>query len=494
MATFREYADYDGVGLGALVRSGQVSAVDVVEAAIEAIEAHNPSLAAVVTTQHDRARAAARGIDSNRASDGDGPRLGPLAGAPFLLKDIGATSAGLPITFGSRFFGRIEPEHDWAYTGRLKHAGAIIMGTSKTCELGLSVTCEPALQGPTYNPWNRQKTPGGSSGGSGAAVAARMVPIAYGGDAFGSIRAPASCCGVVGLKPSRGLLSHGPDVGTIMSGLVVIGFLSRSVRDQAACIDAVYGPCPGDPYTTTNPVPSFSEALATPPRPLRIALCYHMGQDGTGSRTTMRIDPACKRALMHTAKLCRDLGHHVEEASPALDLDLVQQVFRTCMSVDTALALQAHPQTGHPARREDVERVTWATAQRGLAVSAVELAKAQSDMEAIGRHMADFHGKYDILLTSTLATPPVDLGWLDMMLDDVDEYWHRVAAFAPYCVPFNASGQPAISVPLGRTNGGLPIGVQLSAAFAGDALLLQLAAQLEQAAPWDHLRPPLATT
>ena len=472
MAMFHEYAEYDAVGLATLIREGQVSVEEVLQAALQTIDAHNPEINAVVFRAEEYARQMIR----------DGLPQGPLHGVPFLPKDLGGVWRGLPVTGGSCFFGELMPGADCAYASRLRQAGVLVIGTTNTCELGMSVTTEPVLHGPTRNPWNLEKTAGGSSGGAGAAVAVGMSPVAFGGDAFGSIRAPASCCGVVGLKTSRGLNTLGPSLGEAMAGLVVVGTLTRSIRDQAAFLDISAGSCGGDPYVVVREE-SYSAVLNQPPGPLKIAVCPDLGRD-----TLEEAD--CTAELYETAKLCESLGHHVEEATPDLDLDEVQRLFRLFVSVDTAAMLARHPVTGLAAREDEVEKTTWATAQRGARVTALELVQAQAGMQAIARKMAEFHQRFDIVLTPTLALSPVDLGWLDMMHDDVDLYWDRVAAFAPFCVPFNISGQPAITLPLGMDSDGLPIGIQLAAACGADGLLLRLARQLEVAAAWHKRRPP----
>ncbi|PCK08026.1 MAG: amidase [Alteromonadaceae bacterium] len=472
MASFSEYTQYDALGLAALIKAKQVSPDEVLKAAIERIDKLNPQYNAVVNTCYDLAREAIQAGLPN----------GPLHGVPFLLKDIGATCKGLPITAGSRFIGKITPDSDWAYTARLKQAGALILGTTNTCEFGIGVTTEPQSNGTTYNPWNAKRTPGGSSGGSAVAVATGMSPAAYGGDAFGSIRSPASCCGVVGLKPSRGLNSHGPDVGELMSGIVVIGTLTRSVRDQAALLDITSGFCPGDAYPQaqqTLQVLSFSETIQQAPKPLHIALCADLG-NGT------QVDKSCITAIEKAAKLCENLGHQVEIASPKLDLALVQQTFRTFVCADTYAALLEHPITGKAAEQHEVEKITWATAKIGEKISAADLIQAANARHAITRTLEVFHQQYDVVITPTLASAPVNLGWLDMMMEDVDTYWKRTSEFAPFCVPFNHSGQPAMSLPMYQDKDGLPIGVQLSSGIGKDALLLQLSQQLEQAQAWQH--------
>ena len=479
---FGEYEQLDAVGLAEYIRKHQIPPQDVLEAAKAVISKKNPTLNALVSTTFDYAA----------TSIHQGLENGSLHGVPFLLKDIGSPCQGIPTTFGSEFFGPISFSEDWAYVSRLKQAGVIFTGVTNTCELGLGLSTEPKIHGPTLNPWNLTKTPGGSSGGAAAAVISGMAPIAYGGDAFGSIRGPASCCGVVGLKPSVGLNSLGPKLPQLMSGLVSIGILSRTVRDQAAVLDVTSGKSLGDlnfaPGSQSQDLrsgqtqsSSYLERLKELPASLKIAVYEDVSAN---------IHPECQRAVEATAQICESLGHEVSLVKSPIDLELTRALFEVFASVDTAAALAAHPLTGKPAQEHQVEPLTWEVAQRGKNISAVALVQAEFQKHQFAHHMETFLHEFDILMTPTLAQPPVDLGWLEMSTRDVDEYWNRTFEFSPFSVPFNLSGQPAISLPLSQSQDGLPIGVQLVAAHGRDALLLQLSHQLEHANPWQQRTIP----
>jgi Asp-tRNA(Asn)/Glu-tRNA(Gln) amidotransferase A subunit family amidase len=403
---------------------------------------------------------------------------------PFLLKDLTASLAGVPMTRASRFFADTPaPTVDSEHVRRLKRAGLVVFGRTNTCELGLSLTCEPQLYGPTRNPWDVTRISGGSSGGAAAAVGARMVPMAHATDGFGSIRAPAACCGLVGLKPTRGRNTMAPFAGEGLAGLAAEHAVTLSVRDSAALLDATAGAGPGDPYVAPGPGRSFLAEVGTDPGMLRIAYT-------TRTPNGARVDDACGRALLETVRLCTDLGHRVEEADPAIDRDAVVPTFLTLVAANTVVNLGSHPTKGRAPRPDEVERVTWSTAARGERVTAADYVRAVHTAHRLGRQMADFHGVHDVLLTPGLANAPVKLGWLDMMMDDVDEYWRRVFQFSPFTVWFNLTGQPAVMLPLARTEAGLPLAVQLVGRHGDEGTLFRLASQLETARPWRHHRPP----
>ncbi len=476
MSGFADYEHHDGLGLADLVRRRLVTPGDVLEAAIERVEARNPAVNAVVMKLYDHGRAAiAAGLPE-----------GPFRGVPFLLKDLTASLAGVRTTRGSRFFADAPPPAaDSEHVRRLKHAGLVIFGRTNTCELGLSLTCEPQLYGPTRNPWDPTRISGGSSGGAVAAVAARMLPMAHASDGFGSIRAPAACCGLVGLKPTRGRNTMSPYAGEGLGGSSTEHAVTLSVRDTAALLDATAGPGPGDPYVAPAPARPFLDEVGAAPGPLRIAYT-------TSAPNGVAIGPESLRALRDAARLCADLGHRVEEADPEIDRAAVVPTFLTLAAANTVVNLASHPTAGRPPRPDEVERVTWATARKGEAVSGPDYVRATQAAHRLGRQMAAFHATYDVLLTPGLATLPVTLGWIDMMLDDVDEYWRRVFAFSPFTVWFNLTGQPALMLPLGAPVGGLPVAVQLVARYGDEATLFRLGAQLEAARPWFDRKPPIA--
>ena len=472
MSSFSEYESYDAIGLAELIATRDVTAVEVLEAAIARCEVRNPALNAVVLELYAHGREMA-------ASD---LPPGPLAGAPYLIKDLGAAIAGTPTTGGSKFMTDVVPDADSETVKRLKNAGMAIFGKTNTCEFGMSITCEPQLYGPTKNPWNDDVTPGGSSGGAASAVAARILPAAHASDGFGSIRVPASCCGLVGMKPTRGRNSFSPGLGERMGGIVAEHTVSISVRDHAAILDATAGPAPGDPYFAPPPDRPFLDEVSTDPGKMRIAFSY-------GGATGAECDGEHRRVLDETLNVLVNLGHDVEEADPPIVNDEMQDVFRTLMASNAAQTIRLHPTKGRLPQEGEVERVVAATAAKGEAVSGYDVFLAQGQMHAVGRRMATFHETYDVLMTPGLGHMPARLGWLDMMMEDADEYWDRVAAFSPYTVWFNLTGQPAISLPVGATAEGFPVSVQVVARFADEASLFRLSGQLETAMPWRDRRP-----
>ena len=476
MSGFSDYERYDATGLADLVRRRQVSAADLLEAAIERVQARNGAVNAVTMPLYDYARAAiAAGLPD-----------GPFTGVPFLMKDLTASIAGVPMTRSSRFFADAPPPTaDSEHVARLKRAGLVIFGRTNTCELGLSLTCEPRLHGPTRNPWDLTRISGGSSGGAAAAVGARMLPMAHATDGFGSIRAPAACCGVVGLKPTRGRNTMAPLLGEGLGGCSVEHAVTLSVRDSAALLDATCGSGPGDPYVAPAPTRPFRQEVGANPGALRIAFTS-LAPNGA------KVEAESLRVLTETARLCAELGHGVEESDPAIDRSVVVPTFLTLAAANTVVNLSSHPTKGRAARADEVETVTWATAKLGEKVSGADYVRATQAAHRLGRQMAAFHGDWDVLLTPGLATVPVKVGWIDMMMSDVDEYWRRVFTFSPFTVWFNLTGQPAMMLPLGRSPEGLPIAVQIVARYGDEATLFRLAAQLEAARPWFDRKPALA--
>jgi Asp-tRNA(Asn)/Glu-tRNA(Gln) amidotransferase A subunit family amidase len=476
MTGFAEYEAYDALGLAALVRQRKLTPAELLDAAIARVEARNATVNAVTMPLYDRAR----------KTIAEGVPAGPLAGVPFLVKDLTASIAGVRTTRGSRFFAGTPPAAaDSEHVARLKKAGLVIFGRTNTCELGLSLTCEPQLHGPTRNPWDPTRISGGSSGGAAAAVGARMVPTAHASDGFGSIRAPAACCGLVGLKPTRGRNTMSPYAGEGLGGCSTEHAVTLSVRDSAALLDATAGPGPGDPYVAPPPARPFLDEVGTPPGRLRIAWT-------ATPPNGVAIEAEPLRVLRETVRLCADLGHEVEEATPAIDGAAVVPTFVTLVTANTVVNLASHPTAGRPARPDEVERVTYATGQKGAQVTAADYVRATQTAHRLGRQMAAFHARWDVLLTPGLAMVPPRLGWIDMMLDDVDEYWRRVFAFSPFTVCFNLTGQPAVMLPLGMTSEGLPLAVQCVARHGDEATLFRLAAQLETARPWIGRVPALA--
>src|SRR5213594_1619579 len=475
MSGFAEYERYDASGLAELVRRRQVSPRELLEAAIERVESRNGAVNAVTMRLDDYGRRAiAAGVPD-----------GPFTGVPFLMKDLTASIAGVPMTRSSRFFADAPaPAADSEHVARLERAGLVIFGRTYTCELGLSLTCEPRMHGPTRNPWDPTRISGGSSGGAAAAVGARMLPMAHATDGFGSIRAPAACCGLVGLKPTRGRNTMAPYTGEGLGGLSAEHAVTLTVRDSAALLDATAGAGPGDPYVAPPLARPLASEVGADPGRLRIAFT-------SVTPNGAKVEAESLRTLAETAKLCADLGHHVEEVKPSIDGEAVVPTFLTLAAANTVVNLAGNTAKGRAAREDEVERVTWATGQMGQRVSGADYVRATQTAHRLGRQMAAFHERWDILLTPGLATLPPKLGWIDMMLGDGDEYWRRVFHFSPFTVWFNLTGQPAMMLPLGVA-GEIPVAVQVVARYGDEATLFRLAAQLETARPWFDRRPAIA--
>lgn len=469
MTKFSEYDAHDALGLAALIRTGEVSAADVLEAAIARIEARNPALNAVVHTLYDSARRQA-----------DGPLGdGPFAGVPFLVKDSGIQIAGERTSNGSRFWRDHVAPHDSTITGRYRAAGLVLLGFTNTAEMGLACETAPAVYGPTRNPHDLSRSVGGSSGGSAAAVAAGIVPAAHATDGGGSIRIPSSCCGVFGLKPTRGRNPFGPDFGEGWNGLSVHHAITRSVRDSAALLDATYGPAAGDPYAAPGPVPAggFLAALGAPPAGLRIAFqtVNHAGE---------AVHPAVAAAVRDAAALLADLGHTVEEVRPGIDEEALKRATRTIVAANTAQALRLRARAaGRPASEDEVEPITWLWSREGERIPAQQLAEAIGTVHGLARRLGGFFERHDVLLTPTFSAPPLPLGTVDMQGRDLDTYYETLRGYSAFTSIYNATGVPAASVPFARHEG-LPIGVQIAAPLGHDARVLRLAAQIESARPW----------
>ena len=471
-----DVAFLDATAQAELVRTKQISPIELLEAAIARIERLNPQINAVVTPMFDEARRVA----SAPLPDG------PFKGVPFLLKDSGTTYAGVRQTRGSAALsGNVSPI-DFELTRRHKAAGLVICGKANLPEFGLIPTTEPRLFGATRNPWDTGRSTGGSSGGSAAAVAAGMVPMAHGSDGGGSIRIPASCCGVFGLKPTRGRTTMGPVFGDALNGLTNEHGLTRSVRDSAALLDATAGPMPGDPYTAPPPERPFVEEIGRAPGSLRIAFT-------TRTHTDSPLHADCIAAVKDAAALCEEIGHHVEEAEPDFDAQQIQDAFSAVWFAGCAASIEGlRLAMGADPREEGFEPMTWAMAEMGRNVSAAQYLLSIAALQTAARVAGAFHERYDLWLTSTVAEPPLPLGSFDPTPGDPLAGFKRAIQFVPYTAIQNATGQPAISVPLYWNAGGLPVGVHFAARYGEEATLFRLAAQLEEARPWTHRRPPVS--
>ena len=463
-----EYSNFDGLGLAALVAKGEVKSSELVDEAISRAEALNPKLNAIVFEDYERARTLAR---SNLPK-------GPFTGVPFLLKDIFALAEGMPTRQAARFIPVVRSDHDSLLTKRLKASGLVPLGKTNVPEFGLVPTTESQLYGPAHNPWNLAHTPGGSSGGSAAAVAAGIVPLAHANDGGGSIRIPASCCGLVGLKPSRGRISFAPDMAEVVDGLATDLVVSRSVRDTAAALDAVGGSVQGDPYWSPPAPPSYLAALAQKPKKLRIAYSTKK-LDGTA------LHPDCLAATEHAAKACERLGHIVEEGAPHLDQEILVPAFITLWVANLAAGIdQVSHLTGRAPDEDLFEGLTWGMYRLGQDVSASDYLNAKAAMNLANREAAKFHEKYDVWLSPTLGAPPVALGTFALAEKDAAKVFPSLLDFVPFTPMQNVTGQPAINLPLFWNDKGLPVGVHFAGRLGDEETLLRLAAQLEEAAPW----------
>ena len=483
----------DGTGQARLVAGGEITARELVEASIRRIEELDGAVNAVVHRRFDRALDEARALDTRlppRRPDTERPgepagRSGPFHGVPFLLKDLFADSAGDPAHHGSMVLKAAghTARHDCYLVERYRRAGFVVVGRTNTPELGLVPVTEPEAYGPTRNPWDLERSPGGSSGGSAAAVAAGMTAMAHGSDGGGSIRIPASMCGLVGLKVSRGRMSLGPDRDE--SGLSVQNVLARSVRDVAAVLDATAGPAPGDMVVAPPPTRPYRDELADRPTGLRVGLLAHT-PNGV-------LHPDCEQAVRHTASLLESLGHHVEEAYPAaLDDPENGRRFLARWAVNIRLGVLAMGElVGRELGPDDVEPLTWAFSEAASAYSATDYALAVAASARLTREIGRWFGEgFDVLLTPTLGEPPPRVGELMPPAEAPFSTQGRIAALVPFTTHFNVTGQPALSLPLFWNDEGLPIGSQLVAGYGREDLLIRLAAQLEEAAPWADRRPP----
>lgn len=492
---FQEYDRYDATGLAELVKTKQVTPLELIDEAIDRVERVNPKINAVVHKRFDQAREEAKGELPD----------GPFRGVPFLVKDLLQGVPDLPLTNGSRYFQHFKADHFGELINRYRKAGLVIVGKTSTPEFGLVPYTEPELFGPCRNPWHLDHTPGGSSGGSAASVAAGIVPMAHGGDGGGSIRIPASCTGLFGIKPTRARNPMGPDMGEGWRGLVVEHVLSRSVRDSAAILDATHGMDLGALYDAPAPKGTFLAATQSPPRPLRIGVS---NQPMLGTK----VHPEAARAVNDAADLLRKLGHEVFEVKPVgvNFADLAQAFIVVIASETAALCFGSEQYVGRKAVPEDFEQATYTLALCGKAYSAMNLAQAAWFIHLTCRTIASWFEQYDVLLTPVLAAPPVRVG--ELQPKPYERAMMTLLRYLPFkpllqlalklMAPkafdwvshtpiFNMTGQPAMSVPMYWTAQGLPVGVHAVGRFGDEETLFALAAQIEQAKPWFDKRPPV---
>jgi amidase len=472
-----EVWELDALGQADLVRRREVSSLDLVDAAIARVEALNPRLNCVAAPMFEEARTRAQGKLPS----------GPLSGVPYMVKDLGQPCAGVRQTDGSRALRDFIADHDGGLVTRLRSAGLVIIGRATAPEFGNHSTTEAEVFGPTHNPWDLERTAGGSSGGSAAAVSARLVSAASASDGAGSIRIPASCCGLFGLKPTRGRISFAPDAGEVLSGLAVEHAVTRSVRDSAALLDATSGPAPGDPYWPAPPEEPFLDHVKIDPSPMHIG-CSAKAPLG------MPVHPDCRRAVEETARRLEDLGHHVVEDDPAYDEEVLLDPMVTIWSVGNVTDHDlVASRIGRAPRDDELEITTWELVERGRKVSAVELVHAVDLIHTASRAIAPFFDRYDAWLTPTLAQPPLPLGRLNKSYGGADEWWRFDLSFNPWNSIANLTGNPAMSVPLASDDKGLPIGVLFTGRYGDEATLLRLAGQLERSYGWAGRFPPVGS-
>jgi amidase len=463
----------DATELAALVRSGKASPAELVDEAIARVERLDPTINAVIHQRFDAARAEAQGPLPD----------GPFRGVPFLVKDLGCEMAGEPHTLGNRALrdADVRASQDSYLYESIRGAGFVTLGRTNTPELGGTVTTEPEAFGPTRNPWNTDHSTGGSSGGSAAAVAAGMVPVAHASDGGGSIRVPASECGLVGLKPSRGRISQGPKTGEGWAGATTDGVVSRSVRDTAALLDVMSGRRVGDPYTATAPTRPFADEAGAEPDRLRIGLApTHRG---------VETDAECIAAVEAAGSLLESLGHDVELAQPSAFFDdEFSRHFVTIVAVATAVDfVDMGESIGRPIVEDDVEASNWLMGSIGRAITAADYIASVNWVHAWSRRMHAWWNDFDVLVSPVIAVPPPPIGWLS----DPELGTERLTSILQFTAQFNVSGQPAMSLPLHWSHDDLPIGVQFVGPIDDEALLIRLASQLESAAPWADRLPPL---
>jgi len=472
-----EYSKYDGLGLAKLVRDKEVTPNELLETSIEGIKELNPKLNCVYNILYEQALKEI----SNGLPDG------PFRGVPFLIKEVVLHAAGVPVNMGSYLAEGLVFPYDTELMSRFRKAGLVTIGTTPTPEFAYNATTEATFYGPTRNPWNTNHSPGGSSGGSAASIAAGIVPLAHANDGGGSIRIPASCNGLVGLKPTRGRTPTGPDYGEPLNGIGIEFALTKTVRDAASLLDSVAGSDPGCYAYAEPPQRPYSEEININPGKLRIAW---MDNPLSG----VSVDQECKDVLYETVKLCEDLGHEMVEASPKIDVEMFSLATLRIWAANLANMMDGVATLLQRTPSEDnLEATSWACYKFGKEMKASELLQALDIYTLVSRSVGNFFTNFDLLLSPTTARPPLPLGELNANAPGVDakQWTEQIFTYAPFTNLFNTTGQPAISLPLGWSKGGLPIGMQFAARFADEATLFRLASQLEQSCPWKDKSPPV---
>ena len=470
-----DYSDYDGLGLADLVARKEVSPAELVEAAIERVERHNPSLNAVVYKGYEDARKAALGPLPD----------GPFRGVPFLIKDLGMPVAGWPRSSGSRFAQHMVDQEDGGLTRRYREAGVIPLGKTNTPEYGITGTTEGALLGPCRNPWNPAHISGGSSGGSASAVAAGIVPMAHASDGLGSIRIPAACCGLVGLKVTRDRNLNLPDGTDYAIGFVVDHVVTRTVRDSAAMLDATGKPEIGDPYPAPPKARPYMEEIEQSPGRLRIAW-------SSETASGRPIDPEIQAALERTAALLQGLGHEVVEQGMGIDYRALYTARGPVSGANFAAMMgRLIDEIGREPEPHELEPLTWAALKGGRKVTGEQALRGMQELRMLNRQTLTFFNDWDIYLSPVLGTPVPEVGFIDPVALEPRELNRRQGQVFPFTPPSNFSGQPSLSLPLEMSASGLPVGMMFTARYADEATLFRLAAQLEKEAPWQRRRPQI---
>ena len=489
--SFPEYDDHDAIGLAELVKKGDVSPGDLLEAAVERLDQRNPALNAVVYRMVDRARSRLNDLPD-----------GPLKGVPFLVKDLKLTIEGTPTTNSTRLAMTKSVERSSVLAERYEGAGVQILGKTNTPEFGIMGITEPEVRGPCRNPWNTDHTPGGSSGGSGSAVAARIVPAAHGGDGGGSIRIPSSACGLFGIKPTRGRVTMAPWTGEAWNGFVQEHVLTRSVRDSALFLDISDGPTPGEPYVAPQKARPYLDEVGADPGKLRIAV-------SRGALFGDDVHPDCVAAVDDAVKVLEELGHEVVEAAPPFPREALVRAYFTIVAAGVARLVETTSRAaGKKPHHSDYEPTTWVLAQIAWKASATDLLAAEHTIQLAARDVAGFFEDHDLFVCATMAMPPAKVGELAVQKNEkrqlaalrrlgfkplldfaLDKMAAGRLAWTPNTQLFNQTGQPAMSVPLHWNAAGLPIGVQFAGRFGDEATLFRMAAQLEEARPWADKKP-----
>ncbi|MEZ5597039.1 MAG: amidase [Pseudomonadales bacterium] len=477
MITLEEYTSRDATALAELVRSGELQPGELIDAAIRAIDAVNGDVNAVLQVLAHEAHAGARTLDLRA----------PFCGVPFGIKELVLQAKGVTLDMGSALARGFRPAADTELMRRFREAGLLLVATTQTPEFGYNPTTETVLHGPVHNPWDPGRSAGGSSGGSGAAVASGMLPLAHANDGGGSIRIPGCCNGLVGLKPTRDRIPTGPDASDPLFGLAIEFAVTRSVRDAARLLDAVAGPDAGAPSFCVPPPRPYAQEMGAEVGRLRVA---YSSRAPSGAESA----PECREAVERTVRTLADMGHDVVEAAPVFDWDRFLETVHVLWCVGTAFPMDSVAQAlGRTPSPDNVEATTWACYEDGKRISTAELLSAEAHHNAVRRQVAPFFESYDLFVTPTLAGPAAPLGQMNQNRAGLSamDWTRQVFAYCPFTPLFNTTGQPAISLPLHETATGLPIGVQLVAPFSDESLLFRVASALEEAMPWADRRPRL---